>query len=195
MRYAAENCCENPDHCTNRGSNLNMVLSEGLSVLETWIDDQAFLKRIRNFHVVNPNDIITPDGLTKKDTRAFKMYWRSGPVHMTTVGYEKLGKGIVEEATNAVFKRADAPASTTNIQRPPITRGRARGRGSVDLSTRRQGWITNSDTVAHRSYHDNNSSTSQNRGQRGQRGHWRGRGHFSRSKSFFGNKFTPYGKK
>jgi hypothetical protein len=34
MRYAAENCCENPDHCINRGSNLNTVLSEGLSVLK-----------------------------------------------------------------------------------------------------------------------------------------------------------------
>jgi hypothetical protein len=63
------------------------------SVLETWIDDQAFLKRIRNFHVVNPNDVITPDGLTKKDTRAFKMYWRSVLVHMTSVGYEKLVRG------------------------------------------------------------------------------------------------------
>jgi hypothetical protein len=111
---------------------------------------------------------------------------------MTSVGYEKLVRGIVEEVSNAIFKRAEAPASTQQQQRPPITRGRARGRGSVDLSTRRQGWITNSDTVAHRSYQDNISSTNQNRGQRG---HWRGRGHFSRAKSYFGKKYTPCGKK
>jgi hypothetical protein len=50
------------EHCTNRGSNLNSILSEGLSTIETWIEDQAYLKRVRNFHVVNPNDIITLDG-------------------------------------------------------------------------------------------------------------------------------------
>jgi hypothetical protein len=56
MRYAAENCCDDPAHCTNRGGNLNTILSEGLSTIETWIDDQVYLKRVRNFHVVNPND-------------------------------------------------------------------------------------------------------------------------------------------
>jgi hypothetical protein len=65
MRYAAENCCANPAHCTNRGGNLNAVLSEGLATIETWIDDQCYLKRIRNFHVINPNLLITPDASQK----------------------------------------------------------------------------------------------------------------------------------
>jgi hypothetical protein len=48
-RYALESCCDDASHCSNRGGGLTQVLTEGLSNLETWVDDQAYLKRIRNF--------------------------------------------------------------------------------------------------------------------------------------------------
>jgi hypothetical protein len=60
--------------------------------------------------VVNPNDIITPDGAKIKDTRTFKMNWRS--VHMTSTGYEKLARGIVEDLASAAFKRTETPTSS-----------------------------------------------------------------------------------
>jgi hypothetical protein len=194
MRYAAENCCANPAHCTNRGGNLNAVLSEGLATIETWIDDQCYLKRIRNFHVINPNLLITPDGISKSDTKTFKMYWKAGPVHMTALGYEKLSKSIVEELASAEFKRAESNTASAGAQpkQPPRGRGHGRraGRGRIDLTTQRQKWITNSDTVAHRNY------DTPNRGQeRGRQGHWRGRGHFSRGGGYYGKKYSPYTKK
>jgi hypothetical protein len=193
MRYAAENCCDDPAHCTNRGGNLNTILSEGLSTIETWIDDQVYLKRIRNFHVVNPNDIITPDGSTKRDTRTFKTYWRAGPVHMTCTGYDRLAKGILEDVASATFKRSDPQPPSTNPQPPPI-RGRGRARGRIDLSCRRQGWVSGNDTVAHRNYTEQTRGAG---GSRGNRGQWRGRGrgHKREGKPYYGSKFMPYGRK
>jgi hypothetical protein len=79
-RYAVESCCDDSSHCSNRGTGLTQVLTEGLSNLETWMDDQSYLKRIRNFVVFNPNDFFSPD--TKKDARVFKQCWKAGPVHM-----------------------------------------------------------------------------------------------------------------
>jgi hypothetical protein len=87
MRYAIESCCDSAGHCVNRGPALNKILSEGLASLETWIDDQSYLKRIRNFIVVNPNMIIAPDSMNKLKTKTFKLYWKSGPIHMTPMGY------------------------------------------------------------------------------------------------------------
>jgi hypothetical protein len=82
MRYAVESCCDNAGHCVNRGPALNKVLSEGLDSLHTWIDHQSYLKRIRNFIVVNPNLIIAPDSVNKMETKTFKLYWKSGAIHI-----------------------------------------------------------------------------------------------------------------
>jgi hypothetical protein len=70
-RYALENCYEDPSHCTNRGGGLKEAMVAGLANLETWTDDQAYLKRIWNFLVFNPNDFLSPDDapVTKRDTR------------------------------------------------------------------------------------------------------------------------------
>jgi hypothetical protein len=40
MGYAAENGGNNTEQYTNRGNNLDNILS----TIKTWIDDQAFLK-------------------------------------------------------------------------------------------------------------------------------------------------------
>jgi hypothetical protein len=119
MRYAIESCCDSALHCTNRGPALNKVLSEGLATLETWIDDQSFLKGIRNFLVVNPNLIIVPDNTQKKDAKTFKVYWKSGPVHMASIGYEK---AMLSRMQAASWRRwplsPSADQSTRSRQRP-----------------------------------------------------------------------------
>jgi hypothetical protein len=84
-----ESCCDDASHCSNRGGGLTQVLTEGLSNLETWTDDQAYLKRIRNFLTFNPNDFFSPDEdpITKRDAKIYKQCWKAGPVHMTQFGY------------------------------------------------------------------------------------------------------------
>jgi hypothetical protein len=116
-RYAVESCCDDSSHCSNRGTGLTQVLTEGLSNLETWMDDQSYLKRIRNFLVFNPNDFFSPDNdtITKKDARVFKQCWKAGPVHMTSYGYEKMAASLLEAIIDGSFSRAAAttPAATS----------------------------------------------------------------------------------
>jgi hypothetical protein len=61
------------------------------------MDDQAYLKRILNFLVYDPNGFFIPDkdSVTKKDTKLYKMCWSAGLVHMTPVGYEKLASALI----------------------------------------------------------------------------------------------------
>jgi hypothetical protein len=160
-RYALENCCDDSTHCTNRGSNLTKTLTEGLANLETWIDDQAYLKRIRNFMVYNPNDFLSPDdtAVTKKDTKLYKMCWREGPVHMTSFGYERMATALTEAIMEGQFSRTGpataAPAGGSTAANPrPESRSTSNTK-KIDWSQRRQAWVTGSDTVVHRQYNEN----------------------------------------
>jgi hypothetical protein len=78
MRYAIESCCDSAEHCFNRGPALNRELSEGLATLETWIDDQSYLKRICNFLVVNPNMTLLLTMPTKKIPKLSRCTGRRG---------------------------------------------------------------------------------------------------------------------
>jgi hypothetical protein len=151
----------------------------GLGNLETWTDGQAYLKRIRNFLVFNPNDFLSPDDapVTKRDAKLYKLCWNAGPAHMSPVGYEKLATSLLESVSEGNFSRAinktasteslaSASASTASLERPASVRDQKK----VDWSQRRQSWVLESDTVAHRQYGNNPNI-------RGRRtGKWRGRG-------------------
>jgi hypothetical protein len=187
MRYAIESCCDSAGHCVNHGPALNKVLSEGLDSLHTWIDDQSYLKRIRNFIVVNPNLIIAPDSVNKMETKTFKLYWKSGPIHMAPIGYEKLAKGLLEEMSSATYSRAASTAEKAAAADPATPRGcgrgRGRARGHIDWSTKRKDWVSNDDIVAHRNYTNSRGGRGgmvRGGGGRGRgasiRGQWRGRG-------------------
>jgi hypothetical protein len=95
MRYTLEGCCTDEAHCTNR-KTFYPTMFEQFADIETWMDDQSYLKRIRNYCVLNPNTILTPDSdkLTKKDKMTFKQFWNADPVHMTGTGYEYLATKI-----------------------------------------------------------------------------------------------------
>jgi hypothetical protein len=185
-RYALESCCDDASHCSNRGGGLTQVLAEGLSNLETWTDDQAYLKRIRNFLTFNPNDFFSPDEdpITKKDAKVYKQCWKAGPVHMTQFGYEKLAAALVDTLEEGNFSRvgsvtADTAAVPSKNPRPGLRGGQQR----FDLSKSRQSWIMGSDTVAHRNHDDNGRQSGNNRGGgkwRGRAGSYRGRGGPSR---------------
>jgi hypothetical protein len=111
----------------------------GLANLETWSDDQAYLKRIRNFLVFNPNDFLSPDDapVTKRYAKLYKLCWNAGPVHMSPMGYEKLATSLLETVAEGNFSRAinkaasteslaSASASTTSTGRPASVRGQKR---------------------------------------------------------------------
>jgi hypothetical protein len=89
------------------------VLASGLDSLETWLDDQAYLKRIRNFCVINPN-FFTPEdeGSPRKVyMKSFKMLLRDDPVHISCTGYTKLAQCIVDSIPDITFSRADVNVS------------------------------------------------------------------------------------
>jgi hypothetical protein len=70
---------------------------------------------------------------------------------MTSTGYDRLVRGIVEKVAGATFKRSESQPPLVSPQ-PPQIRGRGSIQGRVDLSSRRQGWVSGNDTVAHRNY-------------------------------------------
>jgi hypothetical protein len=184
MRYTLEGCCTDEAHCTNR-KTFYPTMFEQLAEIETWMDDQSYLKRIRKYCVLNPNSILTPDldKLTKKDKTTFKQFWSAGPVHMTGTGYEYLATKLTEEIGNANFKRDYVTQQQAHSVAPTLAvgrgrgqyrgRGHFRGQGKLDQSSRRQKWISGNDVVANRSYRDETSgrgrgkSTFRGRGGRG----------------------------
>jgi hypothetical protein len=54
MRYVMESCCSDPSHYTNRKGYVR-AQGDALAEIQEWMDDQAYLKRIRNYAVLNPN--------------------------------------------------------------------------------------------------------------------------------------------
>jgi hypothetical protein len=91
--------------------------------VHTWIDNQTYLRRICNFIVVNPNLIIAPDSVNKMETKTFKLYWKSGPIHMAPIGYEKFATGLLEEMSSATFSRAASTAEKAAAAGTATSRG------------------------------------------------------------------------
>jgi hypothetical protein len=76
------------------------------------------LKRIRNFAVINPNNYFTSntEGVSKKDTKAFKQLWREGPVHMA----DKVAKCILEALPEVTFSRSYSTEEKPSTGVPPL---------------------------------------------------------------------------
>jgi hypothetical protein len=47
------------------------------------ISDQAYLKRIRNFSVLNPTKLLDTSALDTAKAKRVMNFWTAGPVHMT----------------------------------------------------------------------------------------------------------------
>ena len=66
----------------------------GLGEIHGWIEDFAGGKCIQNFTVVCPSTTLSEvdsETVSKKDLAA---YWGSDPVHLTPLGYAKLGEQL-----------------------------------------------------------------------------------------------------
>jgi hypothetical protein len=74
-------------HCNNRTRDYTSILGAELAKIEEWIDDQAYLKRIRNFCVLNPTKLLDTGDLNKAMAKRLVQFWTGGPVLMTVTGY------------------------------------------------------------------------------------------------------------
>ena len=123
-RYSTAKCCQNEEHITNFGKKgFGTSMGSKLAEIHSWIDDFARGKHIKNCEVICPaSTIMTGDDISKKDLAAF---WGSDPVHLTPMGYEKLGEQLSEKIESIKQKkrlREDSQADQPN-QRPRLNSG------------------------------------------------------------------------
>jgi hypothetical protein len=160
MRYALAACCDNPAHVTNkREPAYGTALGEALSNIGEWLQDLAFTRRIRNFAVMCPTDV-----MQRADQQRKGNFWAEGPVHMTKDGYRFLADALLERFADVKLCRkveSKPPPAATSSQRKP------------DMAARRESWVGGNDSSVHRRY-DTDSGRGYPGGQRGWRGSHRG---------------------
>jgi hypothetical protein len=169
MRYVTRPCCDNPGHITNRHEpGYGPMLAEAICEAKGWLKGLAFTRRIKNFSVICPNEMLGMED---------RHFWGSDPVHMEETGYKEMGKRLIEAMTTTELCRKPSEVKTT-FKKP-----------STDWAAKRASWVTENDSQVHRDY------GGQIRGQRGHVGnrgrgasHYRGRGRGFRR----GQKFRPY---
>jgi hypothetical protein len=176
IRYAIEPCCSNTGHITNkREANYGAALGEAMGNMAEWLQDMAYTRRIRNFVVVNPNDLMRA-GSTPVN------FWAEGPVHMNAQGYTALSAALVDHA--AIMK-----LSRKTEMKPPVG-----GPSGVDRAATRPSWVSGNDSAVHRNYDDvTRGGGGRGRGSGPYRGRGRGRGHpgWRGGKKFF-TRSKPY---
>jgi hypothetical protein len=146
-RYV-KSCCDNKAHLTNRRDpDFKTMMSEGLEEIQRSLNDLVAGKKIRNFKVMSPIQLLDNDEDTDEWIRSRKKFWAADPVHMTAEGYAELTRVLTMAASNANYDRAKeegpaaAPAvNTAKSQRPP------------PRAFKRQEWVSADDTTAHRVY-------------------------------------------
>jgi hypothetical protein len=158
VRYAQGPCCDAQGHCTNFGEkSYREMLGEAMAHLEEWVKDVTFSKRIRNFKGISATEAVTISSGKIIKSRELKANLGTDPVHLTAAGYAKLAEVVLEQ-TGKEYTRAKRKAPN-------------QGRKS-NLCHKRQKWIIEDDTTAHRNYSWRGGNTNHsNRPPRGRGGH------------------------
>jgi hypothetical protein len=145
MRYIVQKCCEDDSHIINKGlSNYGTNMGTALGKMGEWLKDLAFTRRVRNFTVMCPNEILGDEGSIKAGTRRVTAFWKDGPVHLTQEGYSALGTGMLDRlATSNLARRVDTDKQVMSY----VTKERM-----IDRSVKRQNWITSNDSSVRRRY-------------------------------------------
>jgi hypothetical protein len=174
-------CCKDKAHLVNKKeATYASDMGEALAEMRDSMKDLIFGKKIRNFKVLSTTKLFMEDEEAAADK--LREFWKDDAVHMTGAGYEELVTAITNVISSAKFNR------------PYVGGGRGRaslaatGRGQI---RKRQQWVCEDDTLAHRTYNEGRGGYKKFRGNGGQgpRGHggrgrgggkWRGpmRGHF-----------------
>jgi hypothetical protein len=153
LRYVVKACCKNPLHITNKkeGDFLQKQVT-ALSEIHDWLNAMTFMRRIWNFLVINPVELLGPDDLVEC-TVAVSRYFKEDPVHMRTESYMDLGQQLIEKIGSSAVKRK----TTTKAAESQSTQ--------IDWAARRSRWIRENNTTVRR------ADTDGSRGQ-GYRGRW-----------------------
>jgi hypothetical protein len=182
MQYALASCCDNPSHITNkREPAYGTALGEALSNIGEWLQDLAFTRRIHNFAVMCPTDV-----MQRADQQRKGNFWAEGPVHMTKDGYRFLANALLE-------RFADVKLCRKVDSKPPVAVA-ASSQKRPDMAAMRKSWVGDNDSSVHRRYdtnmEDSRGNQSGQRGWRGGRRGWKGNRGGSR-----GGRFSGYKKK
>jgi hypothetical protein len=128
----------------------------------------AFTRRIRNFTVINPLELLGPEDDIVGFALAVSQYYKDDPVHLTEAGYADLCSQLVDRMSSAPLKR-----KTTGESKKP--------QQQIDLAARRSKWVRENDSDVHRA----DTGNARGRGNRG-RGRWPRRAR--------GGKFSSWGR-
>jgi hypothetical protein len=151
-------CCGDSGHITNRGEDdFKHKMCADLGEFKKSLKDLIFGKKIRNFKVLNPLDLMYGD-CGDGDKRPKRGFWKNDPVHPTSAGYENLVNGIIKKEISFNWS---------------YTAGGGRNKQQVATHIKRQRWVEQDDATAHRVYKD---TFQQGKGQRGRGSNQRSRG-------------------
>jgi hypothetical protein len=160
-------CCGDSEHITNRSEDdFKQKMCADLGDFKKSLKDLIFGKKIRNFKILDPLDLMYGDS-GDGDERPKKGFWKNDPVHPTAAGYENLVNGIIKREIS--FNRSYAGGSSGNRQ-------------LTAKHTKRQRWVEQDDATAHRIYKDDF-----------QHGRGRGRGGVQRGRGSRGGRFMRGG--
>jgi hypothetical protein len=131
VRYLLQPCCRDPTHLTNRCKpTYGTMIAEAMCEARAWLKGLAFTRRIKNFSVICPNEMLGHED---------RHFWQEDPVHMVESGYKELGKRLLEAMLNAEVSRKMDSAG------PSVASG-------TDWAVLRAPWVKENDSQVHRNY-------------------------------------------
>jgi hypothetical protein len=137
LRYVRKPCCGNEQHVTNK-QEASYVTGASLGDMTSWLNNLAFTRRIRNYTVVNPNELLGSEDSMEQRVDDIHRYYQDDPVHLPLEGYQDLSRKLVGYITNTSLKR--------KVDRPLEKKKKS----AVDWAERRSDWVRGSDAVVHR---------------------------------------------
>jgi hypothetical protein len=183
MRYIVEKCCDSEIHITNKASgSYGKMMGSVLAEMGEWLKDLAFTRRIRNFVVMCPNELLGEDETIKAGSRKVTSFWKESAVHLTQDGYTALAESILEKLSATTLLR--------KVDEDKLVVCYAGKDKLVDRTAHRPKWVTGNDSAVNRRYDvEDNLSCGRGRGGRMARG---GRGGHGGHKHTGGPNKKPY---
>jgi hypothetical protein len=106
-RYITNKCCNKMNHVTNfNRPDYAKNISKSLDDIKDWSKALAFTKRIRNFKVICPMELLQLDLTDASDENQLTTVWDTDPVPLNQLGYTMLAEGILNVASKVAFNRA-----------------------------------------------------------------------------------------
>jgi hypothetical protein len=126
-------CCKDKGHLTNKkDDDYASKMGESLSDIRDSMKDLIFGKRIKAFKVLLTTKRVM-GGDEDDAAENIRRFWREDAVHMTAEGYDTLVTALSNLAATAAFKRP--------VKQDSVSGGRG---------IKRKQWVSEDDTLAHR---------------------------------------------